>query len=70
MSGEARAVDRNQLVDQIGTIDLQISMLRAEMRPSRGEPAEGDRMQYDRLRQEVQKLVDRKADLRAELAEL
>ncbi len=61
-------MDRNQLVDRIGTIDLQISQLRAQIRPSRGEPSEGDRMQYDRLRQEVQQLVDRKAELRAELS--
>ena len=61
-------MDRTQFVDQIGTIDLQISRLREQMRPIRGEPVEGDRMQHDRLRQEVQQLVDRKAELRAELA--
>ncbi len=61
-------MDRTQLVDQIGTIDLQISRLREQMRPIRGEPVEGDRLQHDRLRQEVQRLVDRKAELRRELA--
>jgi hypothetical protein len=61
-------MDKHQLIDQIGVIDLQISHLREQMRPVRGEPVEGDRMKHERIRQEVQQLVDRKAGLRVELA--
>lgn len=61
-------MDKHQLIDQIGAIDLQISQLKEQMRPVRGEPVEGDRMKHERIRQEVQQLVDRKAGLRVELA--
>ncbi len=61
-------MDKSQLVDQITAIDLQISRLREQMRPIRGEAIEGDRMQHDRLQQEVRHLVERKAELRVALA--
>jgi len=61
-------MDKRQLIDQIGVIDLKISHLREQMRPVRGEPGEGDRMKHERIQQEVQQLVDRKAELRVELA--
>ena len=61
-------MDKHQLIDQIGAIDLQISQLKEQMRPVRDEPVEGDRMKHERIRQEVQQLVDRKAGLRVELA--
>jgi regulator of replication initiation timing len=61
-------MDKRQLIDQIGVIDLQISQLREQMRPVRGERVEGDRMKLERIQQEVQQLVDRKAELRVELA--
>ncbi|HEX9462906.1 MAG TPA: hypothetical protein VGB82_09935 [Alphaproteobacteria bacterium] len=61
-------MDRMQFVDQIAAIDLQISQLRAQMTPIRKSEVEGDRLQQDHLRQKVQQLVDRKAELRVAFA--
>jgi hypothetical protein len=57
-----------QFVDQIAAIDLQISQLRQQMTPIRKSEVEGDRLQQDHLRQKVQQLVDRKAELRVAFA--
>jgi hypothetical protein len=59
-------MDMTLFVDRITAIDLQISQLREEMKPIRYGHVEGEHMQ--RLRQEVQRLVEQKAQLRAAFA--
>jgi hypothetical protein len=61
-------MDREQFVDQIAAIDLQIAQLREQMAPMRKSDVEIDRVQHDHLRHKVRQLADRKAELRVAFA--
>ncbi len=65
-------MDRAQFIEQIATIDRQLYQLREQMRPmevtgARNQLTEDDRRRHEVLRQELQRLADRKAELRIEL---
>jgi hypothetical protein len=60
-------MNREQLIDQIAAIDRQILQLTQPRRVIRGPPTEGDRIEHDRVKREVQWLAGQKTELRLDL---